>query len=154
MAPALLELLQSHGRLPPSEPVAEYSCPQHDVRTLKATIGPRLSSARRRFAWSGGRPRWLMAVQMLAKHCHTGWDTGCSEHDMAEAGEIIHASMVRAGMRIRKSSADVSEEGADKKYAMRQAPCCDAALRSSAEECTAVHVWAQSSLPSCVSAGS
>ena len=76
------------------------------------------------------------------------------EHDMAEAGEIIHASMVRAGMRIRKSSADVSEEGPDKKYAMRQAPCCDAALRSSAEECTAVHVWAQSSLPSCVSAGS
>ena len=39
MAPALLELLQSHGRLPPSEPVAEYSCPQHDVRTLKATMG-------------------------------------------------------------------------------------------------------------------
>ena len=31
MAPALLELLLSHGRLPPSEPVAEYPCPQPDV---------------------------------------------------------------------------------------------------------------------------
>ena len=31
MASALLELLLSHGRLPPSEPVAEYSCPQPDV---------------------------------------------------------------------------------------------------------------------------
>ena len=31
MAPALLELLPSHGRLPPSELVAEHPCPQPDV---------------------------------------------------------------------------------------------------------------------------
>ena len=31
MTPALLELLLSHGRLPPSEPVAEHPCPQSDV---------------------------------------------------------------------------------------------------------------------------
>ena len=41
-------------------------------------------------------------------HCLRDW-TG--EHDMAEAGELAHASMVRAGMRLWSTSADVSEEG-------------------------------------------
>ena len=57
--------------------------------------------------------------------CLGGW-TG--EHDMAEAGELAQASMVRAGMRLWSTSADVSEEGPNKEPAMQQAPCCDAAL--------------------------
>ena len=58
-------------------------------------------------------------------HCLGDW-TG--EHDMAEAGELAHASMVRAGMRLWSTSADVPEEGPNKEPAMQQAPCCDAAL--------------------------
>ena len=67
-----------------------------------------------------------MAVQMLANHCHTAWETG--QHDMAKAGELAHASMVRAGMRLWSTSADVSEEDPNKEPAMQQTPCCDAAL--------------------------
>ena len=57
--------------------------------------------------------------------CLEGW-TG--EHDMAEAGELAHASMVRAGMRLWSTSADVSEEGPKKEPAMQQTPCCGTAL--------------------------
>ena len=42
---------------------------------------------------------------------------------MAEAGELAHASMVRAGMRLWSTSANVSEEGLDKEPTMQQAPC-------------------------------
>ena len=58
-------------------------------------------------------------------HCLGDW---IGEHDMAEAGELAHASMVRAGMRLWSASADVSEEGPNKEPAMQQAPRCDAAL--------------------------
>ena len=58
-------------------------------------------------------------------HCLGDW-TG--EHDMAEAGELAQTSMVRAGMRLWSTSADVPEEGPDKEPAMQQVPCCDAAL--------------------------
>ena len=58
-------------------------------------------------------------------HC-LGDRTG--EHDMAEAGELAHASMVRAGMRLWSTSADVPEEGSNKEPAVQQTPCCDAAL--------------------------
>ena len=57
--------------------------------------------------------------------CLGGW-TG--KHDMAEAGELAQASMLRAGMGLWSTSADVSEEGPNKERAMQQAPCCDAAL--------------------------
>ena len=53
---------------------------------------------------------------------------GTDEHDMAEAGELALASMVRTDMRLWSTSADVSEEGPNKEPAMQQAPCCDAAL--------------------------
>ena len=58
-------------------------------------------------------------------HCLGDW-TG--EHDMAEAGELAQTSMVRAGMRLWSTSADVPEEGPGKEPAMQQASCCDAAL--------------------------
>ena len=58
-------------------------------------------------------------------HCLGYW-TG--EHDMAEAGELAQASMVRAGMRLCSTSADVTEEGSNKEPAKQQAPCCNAAL--------------------------
>ena len=37
---------------------------------------------------------------------------------MAEAGELVHASMVRAGIRLWSTSADVPEEGPNKEPAM------------------------------------
>ena len=43
-----------------------------------------------------------------APHCLGDW-TG--KHDMAEAGELVHAFMVRAGIRLWSTSADVPEEG-------------------------------------------
>ena len=59
-------------------------------------------------------------------HCLGDW-TG--ELDMAEAGELAQASMVRAGMRLCSTSADVSEEGPNKEPAKQQAPCCNAVHR-------------------------
>ena len=46
MAPAPLELLLSHGRLPPSEPVAEYSCQG------RRCVGP--LGLLRQSVWAGG----------------------------------------------------------------------------------------------------
>ena len=74
--------------------------------------------------------RWLLLADGCPDageplpHCLGDW-TG--EHDMAEAGELAHASMVRAGMRLWSTSADVPEEGPNKEPAMQQAPCCDVA---------------------------
>ena len=65
--------------------------------------------------------------------CLEGW-TG--EHDMAEAGELAHASMVRAGMRLWSTSADVSEEGPKKEPAMPQTP---AVVRPSLSSADGVH---------------
>ena len=94
--------------------------------------------SRRRSAWSGGGSCLLMAVQMLAKEKKKKKDAGeplpfclgdwTGEYDMAEAGELAHASMVRAGMRLWSTSADVPEEGPNNEPAMQQTPCCDAAL--------------------------
>ena len=48
-------------------------------------------------------------------HCLGDW-TG--EHDMAEAGELTQTSMVRAGMRLWSTSADVPAEGPNKEPAL------------------------------------
>ena len=47
---------------------------------------------------------------------------------MAEAGELAQISIVRAGMRLWNTSADVFEKGPNIEPAMQQAPCCDAPL--------------------------
>ena len=76
---------------------------------------------RRRLLLADGRPDAGEPVP----HCLGDWT---DEHDMAEAGELSRASMVRAVMGLRSTSADVPEEGPDEQPAMQQAPCCDAAL--------------------------
>ena len=69
-----------------------------------------------------------MAVQMLANPCHTARETGQVSMTWLAPGELAHASMIRAVMRLCSTSADVPQEGLDREPAMQQAPCCDAAL--------------------------
>ena len=64
----------------------------------------------------------------MVNHCHTAWETGQVSNDRAEAGELAQAFIVRAGMRLWITSADVSEKGPNKEPGMQQAPCCDAPL--------------------------
>ena len=76
---------------------------------------------RRRLLLADGRPDAGEPVP----HCLGDW---AGEHDMAEAGELAHASMVGTVMGLRSTSADVPEEGPDEEPAMQQASCCDAAV--------------------------